>query len=1143
MSTIDLSRQVTDPRKHYAGVRMQQGRVLTDDDFNEAAAIDADELRRTRLHAIGVYGTPDAGFLPKDFAVVGGKLDFALSTGNVYLGGLRLEMSTEERFLLQKDWLNFDPAIDAQAPPPAGQTRTDMVWLECWQQPVTAIEDSELFEVALGGPDTATRWRTMRRVHVTPGVVATDCGGGWSAVVKASLASLGTVNAEMELATTARLTVGFTAPPAVGDLCSPAQPGGYLGAENQAIRVQMVDATHYTWGYDNAAPLYRVQLSAKGGQLVKLTLLNVPKDAVHWPLKGQVVELLPWSAALADGERVADTAGLLCKVNVSYNPDDQTLELDTAVPTTFGTQWKARADKATFFDGSAAEEFFYLRVWNRGDDIASPAAIPIATTGLGHTGLSVAFTGGPLRTADHWIIAARPAAPDVVVPWLLGLAGGAPANGIRRYVAPIALIEWSTVGTTTTGVVIHDCRPPFLPLTRIRGCCSVTVGDGSTSFGLFTSVQAAIDSLPPGGGTVCVLPGRYEEAVRLKGRKNVTLHGCGPRSRIAAPDREGAGSTAVHIERCTDVTLESLALEGGSEAVVLVEDSAVLRIAECLIQARDERAVFSPWPAVFIEADGVEIEDNVVEILPDDLDRVFNKVSAVERAGNALSARGGVQLAGGCEDVRIAGNVIVGGTGNGITLGSILVFDEKFPNGHTRPDIDIDDPCAPCDPVDHGTPTNGGGGVIRVESAGDLYRIDIDDNVISRQGANGIAVVRFFGLSASGAGLPLVTVHGLRIVGNTISDCLRRAVAQAPSKTKLLLGYGGISLAFVTELEIDGNVIERNGRDWQTPVCGVFVLVAIGLRIEHNGIRANGPRNDQPVDAAQPGIRAGVHVWLALSLATAQVATNGFTTSKAAFTPRPAGGSPQLRVHGNRIEQPLGRALFMLGAGPMAVTDNHLLSEGTGAPATDPLATTVLVVNLGISREWTSGLLMALVYLLEVSLLTKGGPSATIKNLICNISKNARLMPVYWPRWPTGKLMFNDNQITFSMKDAPRGLDVASALLLSIDDIAASDNQFEHQTQNRFVLADLLAVGTSVRTNDNRLAEVWGRAIRSIMSLALLNTATGNQSTHCVEALGLRRAVNSNLVLAEAFCANACGNEAGMLGQMSLGAQMAGKHL
>ena len=132
--------------------------------------------------------------------------------------------------------------------------------------------------------------------------------------------------------------------------------------------------------------------------------------------------MLPWSAALHNGERVAELWGHLCKVQVSYNPDDQTLEIDTPLPPNFGHQWQSRSDKSEFFDPSKPEQnFFYLRVWNRGDDLASPAAIPIANGRLGNTGLEVRFSGVPLRPGDHWIIAARPAAPEAIVPWELTL--------------------------------------------------------------------------------------------------------------------------------------------------------------------------------------------------------------------------------------------------------------------------------------------------------------------------------------------------------------------------------------------------------------------------------------------------------------------------------------------------------------------------------------------------------------------------------------------------------------------------------------------------------------------------------------------------------------------------------------------------
>ena len=62
MPNIDISRDATDLRKHYDRVHMQQGRVLTDDDFNEAERLDAEDARRVRVDVIGPAGSPDDGF-------------------------------------------------------------------------------------------------------------------------------------------------------------------------------------------------------------------------------------------------------------------------------------------------------------------------------------------------------------------------------------------------------------------------------------------------------------------------------------------------------------------------------------------------------------------------------------------------------------------------------------------------------------------------------------------------------------------------------------------------------------------------------------------------------------------------------------------------------------------------------------------------------------------------------------------------------------------------------------------------------------------------------------------------------------------------------------------------------------------------
>ena len=60
----DFSRSTFDPRRHYSGVRMQQGRVQLDADWNEQVDIAEDALRARTLDIVGWSGAPEgrAGF-------------------------------------------------------------------------------------------------------------------------------------------------------------------------------------------------------------------------------------------------------------------------------------------------------------------------------------------------------------------------------------------------------------------------------------------------------------------------------------------------------------------------------------------------------------------------------------------------------------------------------------------------------------------------------------------------------------------------------------------------------------------------------------------------------------------------------------------------------------------------------------------------------------------------------------------------------------------------------------------------------------------------------------------------------------------------------------------------------------------------
>ncbi len=62
MTPKDISRYLHQPRKRYAGVRLQQGRLLLDSDFNESARLVAEERREVLLDFLGASASPDQGF-------------------------------------------------------------------------------------------------------------------------------------------------------------------------------------------------------------------------------------------------------------------------------------------------------------------------------------------------------------------------------------------------------------------------------------------------------------------------------------------------------------------------------------------------------------------------------------------------------------------------------------------------------------------------------------------------------------------------------------------------------------------------------------------------------------------------------------------------------------------------------------------------------------------------------------------------------------------------------------------------------------------------------------------------------------------------------------------------------------------------
>ena len=562
----DRSRSSSDPRYQYKGVVTQQGRVIVDRDFNSLQDIVNGRTEADAADVIGPCGTPDNGFaiilpdtsppspplwsppapLPPPFLH---PFDFLIAPGTMYVGGQRAVLPERQAgkaisysYFDQPDFIRPDDPLPVEDSP-LRQSAIELVYLHLFEQEVSAVEDPDLLDAALGGVDTTQRLRLMRRVQRLP-MQNEDCVSAWAEATALWLKQKGLyLDPEtLRLVPQVQLQVGFTQEQAVADPCDPVAKGGYLGADNQLIRVQISDAgvpgdatqpAKLLWGYDNASFLYRVAKVVSNGKMLQLT--RDPPDQFHIPQTGQVVEILT-SAAILESEPdetdptgqstivrcVAEATGVVRTLTQPYGPassSDTTkyIVLDRPLPSDYANDanplfvrvWQAELS----FDAAGATVEL--------SDLASPRA----TTGITVT-LSVP-QGEPLTKGAFWLIAARPSTPQAVYPERL-LVTAQPPDGPREWACPLAVIDW-----TGYSPGVHDCRCTFENLVTLSkrkgGCCTVSVSPEDLT--PTKTLQSIIDRAAGLADvvTVCLNPGVYglSQPLRLDSRHSkLVLEAC-----------------------------------------------------------------------------------------------------------------------------------------------------------------------------------------------------------------------------------------------------------------------------------------------------------------------------------------------------------------------------------------------------------------------------------------------------------------------------------------------------------------------------------------------------------------------------------------------------------------------------------------
>ncbi len=497
--TSDIARISFDASRGYRSVITQQGRVTLEADVNEAARIAEETLRREMIEIIGVAGTPDNGYAASAGANAN---DIVVGAGALYLSGWRLRLESPVHLNVQPDWANLPAGQPSwtNLPTPAQPRNNLAIALLVTEQEVGAIEDQALLEVALGGPDTAARSRLMQHFLAIP-VAASTCAAA-ATELAADLTSNGLTWSQDsgDLASSATLQVSFFPPTTGSDPCTPTAAPGYLGADNQLVRVTVAsfDPTTKTgtllWGWNNASFLFRAvitvaqQPNATPPSMATMQLSPSPIDAAHTPQPGQVIEVLRTQCILGDaGDKnyVAASVGQLMTLPAaaaSFDPDSNALVLPAPLPADYASEPNS----------------LFMRLWQGLVPFTSGQAAQLdAVSGLAVTVTIAALPSGAFATAAPvWRFAVRPNTPQQVYATRFLRAPQKP-DAPRQWLGGLAIVNTGSAGFK----LLEDCRKSFQPLTKIS---SLTVPNALhvNNFSWTNDDVIALDSLYANGLTL-----------------------------------------------------------------------------------------------------------------------------------------------------------------------------------------------------------------------------------------------------------------------------------------------------------------------------------------------------------------------------------------------------------------------------------------------------------------------------------------------------------------------------------------------------------------------------------------------------------------------------------------------------------------
>jgi hypothetical protein len=449
----DFARISFDPEQQFSRVLLQQGRVLLEADFNEQSAIHHHFLRSFIIDMVGRRWRPSSGF--KLAANADGSDDVSIGSGHFYIDGILCDNPIARSYKTQPG-----PALPDNLEAPASDGF--VAFLDCWERHLSAVQLPALREVALGGPDTASRaqvvWRvrlasragTKRELDKIAAALRTRGDSAGADRVQNALSVFNTLldnfpaNAALTAADAALAELDAAAPrmraraqhdASDDEPCTIAADAEYRGRENQLYRVEIHaggsgEEASFKWSRENASVVFAIaELNASRDDAGAVTA-TVRLDSLGRDSRG----------GLSEGDWV-EPCGEFFDFALQTGPLGQVTAID-----------RSRNTLTLKLDGQSQTDLSLCTLLKRWDQRAGAdrqGAIPVREAASADApwqalerGVEIQFLPGAVyRPGDYWLIPARAGLRNVLWPLADGKAAAVAPHGTVHHRAAIGIAK------------------------------------------------------------------------------------------------------------------------------------------------------------------------------------------------------------------------------------------------------------------------------------------------------------------------------------------------------------------------------------------------------------------------------------------------------------------------------------------------------------------------------------------------------------------------------------------------------------------------------------------------------------------------------------------------------------------------------